>query len=99
MACSVDQCLSPVLQDLLNKGRRPSDEGPRQQISLREVAASRALAAHCDAPVCQHRIAQVVQWGSMWKRELLGSAGDRQPDRKSTRLNSSHLGISYAVFC
>src|SRR5438045_8782436 len=27
--------------------------------------------------------------------------GDRRPsvDRKSTRLNSSHLGISYAVFC
>src|SRR5438045_4839373 len=23
----------------------------------------------------------------------------KQPDRKSTRLNSSHLGISYAVFC
>src|SRR5262245_63366797 len=23
----------------------------------------------------------------------------RQVDRKSTRLNSSHLGISYAVFC
>src|SRR5262245_62690731 len=23
----------------------------------------------------------------------------RQLDRKSTRLNSSHLGISYAVFC
>src|SRR5258705_4109484 len=23
----------------------------------------------------------------------------RPPDRKSTRLNSSHLGISYAVFC
>src|ERR1035438_2548604 len=22
-----------------------------------------------------------------------------QPDRKSTRLNASHLGISYAVFC
>src|SRR5205814_8438820 len=29
------------------------------------------------------------------------SLGARQPnsDRKSTRLNSSHLGISYAVFC
>src|ERR1035438_10156052 len=25
--------------------------------------------------------------------------GDPLPDRKSTRLNSSHLGISYAVFC
>src|SRR5256885_11801212 len=24
---------------------------------------------------------------------------DDQPDRKSTRLNSSHLVISYAVFC
>src|SRR5205814_3137338 len=24
---------------------------------------------------------------------------DALPDRKSTRLNSSHLGISYAVFC
>src|SRR5262245_62640211 len=29
------------------------------------------------------------------------SSGRRSnaPDRKSTRLNSSHLGISYAVFC
>src|SRR5258705_8512000 len=25
--------------------------------------------------------------------------GEDQGDRKSTRLNSSHLGISYAVFC
>src|SRR5437899_9226704 len=25
--------------------------------------------------------------------------GRDRPDRKSTRLNSSHLGISYAVFC
>src|SRR5205814_10672851 len=30
-------------------------------------------------------------------RVLLG--GRAQQDRKSTRLNSSHLGISYAVFC
>src|SRR5262245_64313574 len=26
-------------------------------------------------------------------------AAGARPDRKSTRLNSSHLGISYAVFC
>src|SRR5947199_3713004 len=26
-------------------------------------------------------------------------AGNAAVDRKSTRLNSSHLGISYAVFC
>src|SRR5437899_5202059 len=28
-----------------------------------------------------------------------GISQDWRPDRKSTRLNSSHLGISYAVFC
>src|SRR5436853_1388550 len=27
------------------------------------------------------------------------TVNDGQVDRKSTRLNSSHLGISYAVFC
>src|SRR5258705_1444509 len=39
-------------------------------------------------------------------RELIGKGrivrdaiGDDRRDRKSTRLNSSHLGISYAVFC
>src|SRR5437870_9402254 len=29
----------------------------------------------------------------------LRSLKDRQLDRKSTRLNSSHVAISYAVFC
>src|ERR1039458_510865 len=28
-----------------------------------------------------------------------GGVSHRAGDRKSTRLNSSHLGISYAVFC
>src|SRR5699024_12559405 len=28
-----------------------------------------------------------------------GDAGGGHPDRKSTRLNSSHVSISYAVFC
>src|SRR3989337_4069547 len=34
-------------------------------------------------------------------RELAGGGGSRRPrrDRKSTRLNSSHGSISYAVFC
>src|SRR5438045_4850792 len=30
---------------------------------------------------------------------LIGHAAKAGSDRKSTRLNSSHLGISYAVFC
>src|ERR1039458_8587408 len=34
---------------------------------------------------------------SHWRPER--PARERSGDRKSTRLNSSHLGISYAVFC
>src|SRR5690606_40703250 len=30
---------------------------------------------------------------------LKNAGGKRFPDRKSTRLNSSHVKISYAVFC
>src|SRR5258705_8472148 len=36
------------------------------------------------------------------RRDLATTTGQGhtdEPDRKSTRLNSSHLGISYAVFC
>src|SRR3712207_8644265 len=32
-------------------------------------------------------------------RATLAEAGGRTEDRKSTRLNSSHANISYAVFC
>src|SRR5262245_57714916 len=31
--------------------------------------------------------------------QFVNSQGKQSADRKSTRLNSSHLGISYAVFC
>src|SRR5690606_39458885 len=31
--------------------------------------------------------------------DQLNQTGKTQPDRKSTRLNSSHVKISYAVFC
>src|SRR5690606_39869909 len=33
------------------------------------------------------------------ERIVLGAAGLDEQDRKSTRLNSSHVKISYAVFC
>src|SRR6266487_3680780 len=34
-----------------------------------------------------------------YDRHQLPPSGSRQPDRKSTRLNSNHPSISYAVFC
>src|SRR3712207_7078633 len=36
---------------------------------------------------------------SIETRATIGAAPPEQPDRKSTRLNSSHANISYAVFC
>src|SRR3712207_7309247 len=37
--------------------------------------------------------------GALFKSLLTGRARARPQDRKSTRLNSSHANISYAVFC
>src|SRR5437899_8948535 len=46
---------------------------------------------------------RVIMLGHNYQRdEVIRHAdveGDSLKDRKSTRLNSSHLGISYAVFC
>src|SRR2546430_13368595 len=53
-------------------------------------AARRGLAA--SAPARLSRLAQPVRGGP-------GDPPERQKDRKSTRLNSSHSQISYAVFC
>src|SRR5207253_3504219 len=37
--------------------------------------------------------------GDLGRTELVSSAEEGARDRKSTRLNSSHVAISYAVFC
>src|SRR5436853_4851499 len=51
----------------------------------------------------EHRTAKEygVVYDSFLPQKNLGMGGvpKRSADRKSTRLNSSHLGISYAVFC
>src|SRR5438045_5258354 len=44
---------------------------------------------HCTRPPRQRQSEDVAQ--------IVPGIGEK--DRKSTRLNSSHLGISYAVFC
>src|SRR3712207_6847011 len=41
----------------------------------------------------------IVHLGDLPAKRLLFSGSDVQRDRKSTRLNSSHANISYAVFC
>src|SRR5947199_2570047 len=67
-------------------------------------AAARALAGHLQAALRR----AMGEPHRPFLAGVLGGAGQRHPrrahqrdspDRKSTRLNSSHLGISYAVFC
>src|SRR5690606_41377334 len=69
------------------------DREPRASVE-REVPA-----VHGDACVAVH----VVGHGGAGQRCAPrggGEAGDgHEEDRKSTRLNSSHVKISYAVFC
>src|SRR5260221_9394173 len=48
-------------------------------------------------PKRRHREATCL--GEVGREHWKGTPGQREPDRKSTRLNSSHTVISYAVFC
>src|SRR5258708_9147859 len=64
------------------------------QIILREAPSSNAFRIPCNECVIG------INWAAL--RKGLGSVctGNNGPvDRKSTRLNSSHQIISYAVFC
>src|SRR5256885_12339095 len=51
-------------------------------------------------PTRQHPVEEIRCGRRAHERELpLRLVHERKRDRKSTRLNSSHLVISYAVFC
>src|ERR1035441_7426948 len=67
------------------EGRNP-DGGLTQ---MKHVRIAAMVLAACLLVVCQ----------SVALAQNLGAAPQSNVDRKSTRLNSSHLGISYAVFC
>src|SRR2546430_7637081 len=67
-----------------------------------ELAADYPLHVVCawmgnNALVAQKHYLQVTEGD--WKRAAQNPAQSAAEDRKSTRLNSSHSQISYAVFC
>src|SRR3712207_8592052 len=59
------------------------------------------LDAHGEDVGLEWRVRVPVEQDARHRLELDRDLGGplRQPDRKSTRLNSSHANISYAVFC
>src|SRR5262245_64657044 len=79
---------------------------PPQSVLTHDLAREMSEASHA----LHRRIGVLVDRAGRIERVAIGDARKvdvpRQPsapsgreDRKSTRLNSSHLGISYAVFC
>src|SRR5690625_306421 len=86
-------------------GMAPGDAGPLRETEQRRAAALVGVhdlqfwdfpdSAIRDTPALRARIgATLVETAP--QMVLCGYGG---PDRKSTRLNSSHVAISYAVFC
>src|SRR6266508_6196866 len=58
------------------------------------------FSAHITAPVKDQLTCEVVAWTPGTNGPVSAHAYHLiTPDRKSTRLNSSHVAISYAVFC
>src|SRR5690606_41420038 len=97
--CCLDASAHP--RDLLSfPTRRSSDlvvlgAGRRSHVMTVSRASARASAA-CDGVHAGRSRSRSGGWGRSrvtagWERVVL--------DRKSTRLNSSHVKISYAVFC
>src|SRR5687768_18000075 len=79
--------------------RRPPRSTLFPYTTLFRSAVGRSVVHHDDF-VCRVRVSRVRQQAGeaeLGERELV--VRDDHEDRKSTRLNSSHGYISYAVFC
>src|SRR5947209_20623858 len=57
------------------------------------------LSLHDALPIFQHYTPRRPQMNKLLVTLIAGTFAVDQRDRKSTRLNSSHANISYAVFC
>src|SRR5690606_41722784 len=61
----------------------------------REVSSPQALASRVDSS----RLVRLAVKRWRWLQAKRATSRATRSDRKSTRLNSSHVKISYAVFC
>src|SRR5690606_41306113 len=90
----LQSCPTRRSSDLVRVGaaRGEVEATPPRDAHVREaIAAPRALPGRDGAAPRAHAAAAAVARAGAGPRDT--------PDRKSTRLNSSHVKISYAVFC
>src|SRR5205814_6828338 len=88
------RCLSDWSSDVCSSDLRPG----RTRHRLEEQVDGGLFIERAQAVVAQIEEALHLQHAGEERLARL-PRGERFRDRKSTRLNSSHLGISYAVFC
>src|SRR3712207_6863346 len=78
--------------------RRPPRSTPLSLHDALPISATRGAATAARPPSSEHRQVHVVRVVARWIT-VAAVVGPPTADRKSTRLNSSHANISYAVFC
>src|SRR5690625_2850418 len=87
--------------EILAREERLPDPLPAERLEVREVRSLRRAfrAAEVELVSARRRALEAERvriWGEMARRVAHEM---KNPDRKSTRLNSSHVASSYAVFC
>src|SRR5699024_3651180 len=90
-----------ALVGLISAHRSSGAEERRVHRGRRRLQQISALACRPREHVPQDEHHPLPRWERLQRRDERESDGisDRGEDRKSTRLNSSHVSISYAVFC
>src|SRR5690606_8379409 len=88
---------------LVASGARKTDGAPEVPTSDEAIAEAQRhvneLAEMFFALVAEHRGVSADEVRALEAGIVHGAEAKRRGDRKSTRLNSSHVKISYAVFC
>src|SRR5690242_21277231 len=109
----LDAVLGRVIEDVLPYAAGTNHPGyfafipyfttwPAAVAELIATAANVSPWAWMESPAATQIELEVIDWFRGWLGMPEGTAGvlvSGGSDRKSTRLNSSHMSISYAVFC
>src|ERR1017187_4414823 len=90
----IDEEFQSHIEEAVEQGRDPAEVRRAFGPALQRREESRDI--HVAAWLHAVRLDVVFGWRQMLKKKAASAAAI---DRKSTRLNSSHRCISYAVFC
>src|SRR5699024_11796649 len=87
---------SKDIEDLVDKIERPSKMNALLQLVDQIVSESKTAIVWCIFIRTMYKLKSDLNKVGIRAEVISGSVSQ---DRKSTRLNSSHVSISYAVFC